>query len=128
MVEDHIGAIGVVEQELVGANWDAREFYVWNKSGKLVRKLPNPSGVAIQDMKFANGKLIAGGLRPDRSGALIWLEWPSLRTARSVEAGRTDRGVAFTHEGLAVRGRMLYLLPEDGPSRLFAFELPPDWK
>jgi len=127
-VEDHIGAIAVVPEGLVGANWDAREFYVWNKAGKTLRKASNASGVAIQDMKYRNGKLIAGGLRPDRSGVIVWLEWPSLKPMRSVEAGRTDRGVAFTHEGLAVDGRILYLLPEDGPSRLFAFELPEGWE
>lgn len=123
-VADHIGAVAVVPEGLVGVNWDARDFYIWSTGGRLIRKTPNPTGLAIQDMKFVDGKLVAGGLRRDKTGAILWLEWPSLRIQRTLEAGKTDRGVAFTHEGLALLGKSLYLLPEDGPSRLFAFELP----
>jgi hypothetical protein len=120
-VNDHIGAVAVVKDQLVGANWDAREFYVWSKSGREIRKVANPTGVAIQDMKYVNGTLVAGGLRKDKSGVVVWLEWPGLKTLRTLETGRTDRGVTFTQEGLAVQDRTLYLLPEDGPSRLFGF-------
>ncbi|MCL4850615.1 MAG: hypothetical protein KJZ78_04455 [Bryobacteraceae bacterium] len=123
-INDHIGAVAVVPEGLVGANWDARELYVWTKSGKRLRRVVNPAGIAIQDMKFVNGRLIAGGLERDGRGAMIWLEWPGLKELRRIPVGRTDRGVAFTHEGLAVHGRTLYLLPEDGPSRLFSFEIP----
>lgn len=122
-VNDHIGAVAVVPEGIAGANWDAKEIYVWSTEGRELRKIANPTGLAIQDMKFANGMLIAGGLRADKSGAILWLEWPSLKVLRSIEAGKTDRGVAFTHEGLAIHGNTLYLLPEDSPSRLFAFEL-----
>jgi hypothetical protein len=79
-------------------------------------------------MKYSAGMLIAGGLERDGTGAVVWLAWPGLQEVRRVRTGRTDRGVAFTHEGLAIAGRTLYLLPEDGPSRLFAFELPRTWK
>jgi len=127
-VDDHIGAVAVVPEGLVGANWDAREFYVWTAAGKLLRKMLNPTGVAIQDMKYVSGALIAGGLEFGGTGAVVWLEWPSLKTLRIVRTSRTDRGVAFTQEGLAVYGGVLYLLPEDGPSQLFSFELPPTWR
>ena len=127
-VNDHIGAVAVVTEGLVGANWDAREFYLWTRRGEEVRKVANPTGVAIQDMKYVGGTLVAGGLQKDRTGVVIWLEWPSLKVVRTMPAGRTDRGVAYTHEGLAVRGGTLYLVPEDGPSRLFAFELPSAWR
>ena len=122
--DDHIGAIAVTPEGLIGANWDAQQFYVWTKSGRLLRKIANPTGLAIQDMKFANGELIASGLFKDGSGAILWLEWPSLRELRRINAGKTSLGVAFTHEGFAVYGRTLFLLPEDNPSRLFQFELP----
>ncbi|MCZ2075417.1 MAG: hypothetical protein HUU41_11740 [Bryobacteraceae bacterium] len=123
-INDHIGAVAIVPEGLVGANWDAREFYVWRKTGERLRRVANPSGIAIQDMKFVNGRLIASGLGGDGRGAVIWLEWPRLKELRRMYVGRTDRGVAFTHEGLAIHGRTLYLLPEDGPSRLFRFEIP----
>jgi len=41
-----------------------------------------------------------------------------MRTARS---GMTDRARLYTGEGMAVKGRDLFLVPEDGPSRLFHF-------
>lgn len=124
VVDDHIGALAVVKEGLLGANWDAREFYLWTLAGKQLRRITNPTGLAIQDMKYRGRVLIAGGLQRSGAGTVVWLEWPSLRVSRTMHTGRTDRGVAFTHEGLAIRGRTLYLLPEDGPSRLFAFELP----
>jgi hypothetical protein len=31
--------------------------------------------------------------------------------------------VILTHEGMAIAGGKLYLLPEDGPSRLFVYQL-----
>lgn len=122
-VNDHIGAVAVVKEGLAGANWDAREFYVWSKEGVELRKIANPTGIAIQDMKAVNGTLIAAGLRKDKTGAIVWLEWPSLKVQRTMDVGRTDRGITFTHEGFAVERDTLFFLPEDGPSRLFAFRL-----
>lgn len=123
MVGDHIGAVAVTPEGLAGANWDARELYVWDRNGKQLRKIPNPSGVAFQDMKFVAGRLVGGGLKPDKSGAIVWMAWPSLHVEDHLEVGLTDRGVALTHEGMATRGRRLWLLPEDTPSRLFLFEM-----
>jgi hypothetical protein len=122
-VADHIGCIAVTPTELIGANWDARHLYVWAFDGTLQKKMANQAGNAIQDMKFVNGQLVAGGLLPDKSGAIDWIEYPGLKLVRRVLAGKTDRGVAYTHEGLAVANGRLWLLPEDGPSRLFAFDL-----
>ena len=77
----------------------------------------------MDDLKFVNGKLVGGGLLPGKVGAVDWLEWPSFRLEKRVTAGRTDRGVPYTNEGMAVRGDRLFLLPEDGPSRLFEFRV-----
>jgi hypothetical protein len=123
-VQDHIGAIAVTSDALVGANWDARELYIWDRAGKLIRKIPNPSAVAFQDLKFVNGKLVGSGLDATKSGAIVWMDWPSLNVVRTIWVGRTDRGVAYTHEGMTMRNGQLWLLPEDRPSRLFAFEMP----
>lgn len=118
-VADHIGAIAADGDKLYGANWDARLLYEW-PSGKT---RPNPTGTRFQDMKLADGVLVGAGLR-DGGGAIEWLSLPDLKLLRRIVAGRTDRGVVFTNEGMALRGHTLYLLPEDGPSRLFVFELP----
>lgn len=122
-VQDHIGCVAAGPNFLVGGNWDSRTFYVWNKSGMMLRKVANPTPNGYQDLKFVDGMIVAGGLLPGKVGAVDWLEWPSLQLLRRVEAGKTDRGVPYTNEGMALRGGRLFLLPEDGPSRLFEFVL-----
>ena len=122
-VADHIGAIAVVPEGLLGANWDARDFYLWDKQGRLLRKFANPSPLAVQDMKFRDGRLVVSGLLPDHSGAVDWLAWPSLERERRVPAGQTNRGVSYANEGMTVHDGKLWLLPEDAPSRLFVFRL-----
>jgi len=124
-VADHIGCVAAGPDFVVGGNWDSRLFYVWDKKGKLLRKVGNPAGNGYQDLKFVDGKLIGGGLLPGKVGAVDWLEWPSLRLERRVHAGKTDRGVPYTNEGMAVREDRVFLLPEDGPSRLFEFRVGP---
>ena len=123
LVNDHIGAIAVTPDGLIGANWDARDFYIWTHAGKQIRKLANASRIALQDMKFEGGELIGGGLRPDKSGEIVWWKWPSLEVTKRVAVGQSDRGVSYTHEGMAIRNDKLWFLPEDGPSRLFIFAL-----
>ena len=120
-VKDHIGCVALAGDRLIGGNWDARDLYVWTLEGKLVRKTANPVATAFQDLKFVNGELAGGGLLPDRYGAIDWLSFPGLEPLRRMTARKTDRGVAYTHEGMAIAGDKLYLLPEDQPSRLFIF-------
>ena len=120
-VADHIGCIAAAPGVLIGANWDSRDFYVWDRTGRLLRKLANPTTNGYQDIKFVDGSLVASGLLPGRKGAIDWLEYPSLRLIRRVTVGQTSRGVPYTSEGMALRGDRLFLLPEDSPSRLFEF-------
>lgn len=122
-VADHIGCIAVRGDELVGGNWDSRELYVWDLRGALRRKIANTTGNAFQDLKFDGVQLVGSGLLPDRTGAIDWMDFPSLRILKRLPAGKTDRGDTFTREGMAVRDGRLYLLPEDGPSRLFVFKI-----
>jgi len=122
-VPDHIGCIAAGPGVLIGANWDSRDFYVWDRSGRLLRKVANPTPNAYQDIKFVDGLLVASGLLPGHTGAIDWLEYPSLRLVRRVAVGQTSRGVPFTSEGMALRGGKLLLLPEDSPSRLFEFRM-----
>jgi Family of unknown function (DUF6454) len=122
-VQDHIGCIVATPQYLIGGNWDAKDFYVWDHSGKLLSKVPNSSQNAYQDLKFDGSHVIASGLLSDKSGAIDWLQFPTLRLEHRLKAPNTDRGVPFTQEGMAVYNDELLLLPEDGPSRLFVFSL-----
>ena len=120
---DHIGCIAVTPEFLIGGNWDSKEFYVWDHYGLLIRKVANPTGNGYQDMKFDANQIIASGILLDKTGAIDWLDFPSFRLAKRVKAGNTDRGVLFTREGMAIRGKQLMLLPEDESSRVFVFDL-----
>lgn len=123
-VADHIGCLAVQGDLLWGGNWDSTHFYRWRHDGTLIDRRQNPTGVRYQDLKFAGGQLVASGLGGPERGSIDWLDPGTLQVTRRVVTGATDRGVAYTHEGMAVRDGVLYLLPEDEPSRLFRFKLP----
>jgi len=127
-VPDHIGCLTAGPDFLIGANWDSRDFYIWDRTGRLLRKVPNQTPNGYQDIKFIDGRLIASGLLPGHEGAIDWLEYPSLRLLRRIPTGKTSRGVPFTNEGMAFRSGRLFLLPEDSPSRLFEFRVAPPAK
>jgi hypothetical protein len=122
-VADHIGCVAVDAERIYGGNWDTRQIYTWDRHGRAVSKLDNSAGNRTQDMQFIGGQLIAGGLRGS-GGAVDWLDPGDLHLIRRIRAGKSDRGVVLTHEGMAMSGGKLYLLPEDGPSRVFVYELP----
>jgi hypothetical protein len=120
-VSDHIGCVATTAEYVIGGNWDSREFYVWDRAGKLVRKVANTTENAYQDMKFEGGLLVASGLLPDSTGAIDWIEVPSFHLVRRLKVGITERQIPFAREGMAIRGKQLLLLPEDDPSRVFIF-------
>jgi hypothetical protein len=51
-VADHIGCVAAVKGFLVGGNWDSRDFYVWDRTGKLLHKIESGTNNAYQDIKF----------------------------------------------------------------------------
>ena len=115
---DHIGCLTVVGDQLLGGNWDARQFYTWSRDGRQLSVRDNPNAAHYQDVKWRLGRLVAGGLKPD---LVEWLEPDSLRPTESVTVGKTDRGAPLTREGMDYRDGRLYLLPEDSHSRVFVF-------
>ena len=124
-VADHIGCIAAGPDFLVGGNWDSRNCLMSGTSrGSCCGRSQTRRRTGIRNIKFVDGKLVGGGLLPGRVGAIDWLEWPSLKLLRRVEAGKTSRDVPYTNEGMAIlAAERLLLLPEDGPSRLFEFAL-----
>lgn len=122
-VGDHIGCLAADGARVVGANWDARTFYCWDTAGRELERRENPGPARYQDMKWVGGRLVAGGLLDD-GGVIDVLDWPSLALVHRVHVGRTDRGVVYTHEGLAVTGDAVLLLPEDDPARVFTVPRP----
>ena len=129
-VADHLGCVAASGRTLVAGNWDSKLLYIFDLSGGGRKRIvPNPSRTRYQDMKFVDGQIVAGGSRTWWSGTVDWIDWPSLRVARTLRAGAVGpvrpfgRGGPYTGEGLAIEGRDLYVVPEDGPSRLFHFKL-----
>lgn len=126
MVSDHIGCLAVTKDDLIAGNWDSRQLYVFDlKSGKQIRVIDNPSTNNYQDIKFADGYLVASGVISRTSGSVDWYAWPTMKLIRSIRFGVTDKGVPYTNEGMALKGNNLYLLPENGPTQLFHFVLTP---
>lgn len=123
-VPDHIGCIAVTPEFIIGGNWDSRDFYVWDHSGKLVRKVSSETGNAYQDLKFDGERLIGAGTIRGRGGAVDWMEFPSFRLTRRIDVGTTDRGAPLTREGMMSFRGSIWFLPEDDSSRLFQLALP----
>jgi hypothetical protein len=119
IVSDHIGCVAVYGDTLIAGNWGSRQFYVLNSQGKQLEVLDNPEANQYQDIKFAGGMLIASGVFNHKNGAVDWLAWPSLKLVHRISFGLTDRGLPYTAEGMAILGQNLYLLPGNGPSRVF---------
>jgi len=125
-VPDHIGCVAVTPELIVGGNWDSRRLYVWNHRGELLRTVANKTGNNYQDIKYVPPHLVASGTYSGGTGGAIdWLDFPGFQLARRLEAGKNDRGVPYTREGMSLRDNRILLLPEDGPSRLFVFERVP---
>ena len=120
-VEDHIGCIAAGKEGLVGGNWDSRILYRWSRDGKELSRTPNPGPTSYQDLKIVGRQLLGSGNQSKQQGFVEWLSLKDYRVEKRVEAGTTDRGVTYTHEGMTLREGRLYLLPEDTPSRLFTF-------
>lgn len=129
-VADHLGCVAASGRNLVAGNWDSELLYIFDLADTArVRVVPNPSPTHYQDMKFVDGQLVAGGSLTLWSGAVDWIDWPSMKLRRTLRAGAIGpvrplgRGGPYTGEGMAIEGRELYVVPEDGPSRLFHFRL-----
>ncbi|MDT8760156.1 DUF6454 family protein [Sphingomonas psychrotolerans] len=129
-VADHLGCVAASDRKLVAGNWDSRLLYIFDLDGSApVRIVQNPSSTRYQDMKFVGGQLVGGGPLTLWSGAVDWLDWPTMKVRRTLRAGAIGpvrplgHGGPYTGEGMAIEGRDLYVVPEDGPSRLFHFRL-----
>ena len=124
-VDDHIGCVAVTPDTLIGGNWDSRDFYVWDHQGKLLKKVPNPTGNSFQDLKFSQGQLVGSGALQGNKPAIDWLTLPEFKQTRRLTAGNTDTGAPLTREGMTLHNNEIWFLPEDTTSRLMIFPLPP---
>jgi hypothetical protein len=129
-VADHLGCVAASGQRLVAGNWNSRLLYVFDLASTAPpRVVRSPSSTQYQDMKFVDGQLVAGGSRTLWSGTVDWIDVASMQITRRLRTGPVGvarplgRGGAYSGEGMAVEGRDLYFLAEDGPSRVHRFTL-----
>lgn len=124
-VADHLGCVAVAQGRLIAGNWDSRLFYVADLSDlSRVHVVRNPSRTRFQDIKLIDGTLVASGAQSWWSGSVDMIDARTMTVRRALHAGSIGPiAGTYTGEGMAIEGRDLYLVPEDGPSRLFHFRL-----
>lgn len=130
-VADHIGCVAASDSQLIAGNWDSRQFYVFDLAspGAPARIIPNPSRTKFQDMKLIGSQLVAGGQLGHHAGSIDWIDWPSMTVTRSLHAGAMKRTKflgkvkTYTAEGMALDGKELFLVPQDGPAHMYHFRL-----
>lgn len=120
-VQDHIGCIAAGKSALTGGSWSSRTIYQWTREGRELWKRANPIATHWQDLKMDGNLLLGAGPTTRDAGVIEWVSLPDLNPVRRLVTGHTDRGLAYTHEGMTLRQGRLLLLPEDAPSRLFEF-------
>ena len=118
-VEDHIGAVARDGGRVIGATWDAEEFYVWDLEGKLLETRKNPTGVAYQDCKAISGHLMCCG-----GDVVDWIDLETWQLKRRFPVGRSMQGHSLSREGVSLLGDRLFLMPDDGLGcRFYEFRL-----
>ena len=126
-VKDHIGSVATDGKAVVlGANWDARRIYRWSLAGELLAVTDFPRALAIQDMKWIEGVLYAGGvgLGSEKGRCLLAeLDPSTLAVLRQSQMGPE---ICYTNEGMALFAGRFFFLPEDEPSSRI-YVTPPPW-
>ena len=118
------------EETVFGLNWDSRQVYYFDLTGKLKEKRDNPTGVAYQDIDYWDGLLFACGSTKIDDKRLAVVDGLDPKTCelqtRYELRGASKNGFSdFSREGFAKLYGDFYLLPEDGPqSTVYRFALP----
>ena len=121
-VEDHIGAVACVGDVIVGASWDAEEFYFWTAKGEPIEKKQRPGDVGYQDCKGVNGFLMCNG-----GGYLDWIDVDRWEIVKRIESGVSLEGNSLSREGAALYGEHVFFLPDDGPgARIYEYSFSRD--
>jgi len=132
VVDDHIGALAFDRESnlIYGANWNTKLAYVWQRDGKLLKRIPREKlltgqpewSLAVQDWKgMGEGVLLAGGLDKSllrkRSQPQAVLQWIDLSKRQMLDTIRLPspsfEAHRMTREGMAFFDEHLFLLPGD---------------
>ena len=132
-LDDHIGAIASTENWIVAFNWDARNFYIIDYSGKILTKGKNPDRIAYQDCKHNDdNSIICSGTSSSISlkGYVDTIEMRArepdgFRLKGRIITGRAEgKLIPLTREAMALEGKKIYFLPTDFPELLiYRFDL-----
>ncbi len=124
-VPDHIGAVASDgKTAILGANWDARKIYRWALDGKLLGAVDFRERLAVQDMKWVQGLLYAGGALLATNNAACFVDQLDPASLAVVQRFAAWDGTCYTQEGMAVFGGRFFFLPGDGPdSRIYSREI-----
>lgn len=116
--KDHIGAVAKHKAVLIGANWDAKDFYFFSPDGKVIEKRPSPTGKGYQDCKCADEFLMCTG-----GGVLDWIDIDSWTLVKRFTVGQSETGSPLSREGVALYNGHVYFLPDDGPTgKIYEYE------
>jgi hypothetical protein len=120
-VQDHIGAAARIGDMVIGANWNARDFYFFTLKGELIDKKPSPTGIGYQDCKGVNGFLMCTG-----GGFLDWIDVDKWELAKRYTLGESLAGSPLSREGVAWNQGNVFFLPDDGEQgRIYGFSFTP---
>ena len=102
------------EGHLYGINARGDLFYEWTPDGRELRRAPNPSGVAYQDMERIHNSLVCAGV--EASGGVLDVLAPSDFTIlrRHYVDALSPSGNQVTRKGFAFAEGEFYFLPDDG--------------
>lgn len=126
-VQDHIGALAAPGDRLVGFNWDAREIYLWDSSGRELDRGESPSKAAYQDCKALDAKtIVCSGIKSRgqfffRRGVRDRIQVDPASVAgfrlseRRVIRERSRAKHLLTREAMDISGETLYFIPDDFP-------------
>lgn len=115
--DDHIGAVACHGDTIIGANWNARDFYFFSRKGEIIEKRPSPTGVGYQDCKAVSGHLMCTG-----GGYLDWIDIENWKLAKRFALGQSVEGSSLSREGAAWLDGQVFFLPDDGlKARVYAF-------
>jgi hypothetical protein len=133
-LDDHIGAVAVMGETIVGFNWDAKDIYRFTKDGKQLGKDPSPGSVAYQDCKgisdrevlCSGSKKIAGANHPAAVVERLRFD-PALDPHWRVQASTliAHPELNLGNEGFTPWKNFWLFLPEDFPhARVFLYQTP----
>ena len=108
-VDDHIGAVARHEDLVIGANWNARDFYFFTLKGDLVDKKPSPTGIGYQDCEGVDGFLMCTG-----GGFLDWIDVGTWALAKRFPVDVSEQGSPLSREGVSWYDGHVFFLPDDG--------------